>query len=201
MWRWRLWIPHIFWALVLAYIGLDIIMNDPAYYIIARADIIGGSAGWHRARLIESAIEHLSEWWLAGTDYTRHWMPTGVPWSEDHTDITNHYLKMGVIGGLPLMILFIVVLAEGFSYVGKTWRHAVGLPSAFQFMVWSLGASLFSQAATLISVSYFDQSFVFLYLTLAAIGSVRFATLPETNGEVRAELLPHINKSETQTDL
>ena len=43
-------------------------------------------------------------------------------------------------------------------------------------MVWALGASLFANAATMISVSYFDQSFVFLYLKLAAIGSLKSLT-------------------------
>ena len=80
---------------------LDLVMKAPAYYIIARADIIGGSTGWHRAALIDSAIRHLNEWWLIGTDYTRNWMVTGVSWSADNTDITNHYLYLGVLGGLP----------------------------------------------------------------------------------------------------
>jgi hypothetical protein len=99
-------------------------------------------------------------------------MPTGVSWSAEHTDITNYYLKMGVWGGLPLMLLFIVILAKGFSFVGQTLRKSADLPRESQFMVWALGASLFAHAATFISVSYFDQSFVFIYLTLAAISSV-----------------------------
>ena len=37
--------------------------------------------------------------------------------------------------------------------------------------MWALGASLFSHAATFLSVSYFDQPVVFLYLTLAGICS------------------------------
>ena len=147
-------------------------MQAPAYYLIGRFDLAGGSTGYHRAALIESSIRHLDEWWLAGTDFTRHWMPTGVSWSREHTDITNHYLQMGVTGGLPLMLLFIVILAKGFSYVGRTLRQSGYLPDNNQFMVWALGASLFAHATTFISVSYFDQSFVFIYLALAAIGSV-----------------------------
>jgi hypothetical protein len=172
-WKFRHRTKMIIWAMVLGYIALDLVMKDPAYYIVARIDITGGSTGWHRARLIQSALEHFSEWWLAGTDFTRHWMPTGVSWSRDHTDITNHYIQMGVWGGLPAMILFMLQIMKGFSYAGKTIRYYLesnGYDST-AFVVWSLGASLFVHAVSCISVSYFDQSFIFLYLGLAAINS------------------------------
>lgn len=173
MWHYRHQMRIVRWLAVFCYIGLDLIMKAPAYYLLGRIDLTGGSTGYHRAALIEAAIRHLNEWWLAGTDYTRHWMPTGVSWSPDHTDITNHYLGMGVLGGVPLMFLFIVVLAKGFFFVGRTLRHATDLQPQYHFMTWALGASLFAHAATFISVSYFDQSFVFIYLTLAAISSAK----------------------------
>jgi hypothetical protein len=173
MWHYRDRMRLVRWLAVFGYIGLDLVMKAPAYYLIGRIDLTGGSTGWHRARLIESALQHLHEWWLAGTDHTRHWMPTGVSWSPEHTDITNHYLQLGVIGGLPLMLLFIAILAKAFSFVGQTLRNGLDLPFEYQFMLWALGASLFAHAATMISVSYFDQSFVFIYLTLALIGSAR----------------------------
>jgi hypothetical protein len=184
MWRFRERMSIVRWLAVLGYIGLDLIMKAPAYYLIRRIDLTGGSTGYHRARLMESAFQHLNEWWLAGTDYTRHWMPTGVSWSPDHVDITNHYIKLGVIGGLPLMLLFIVVLAKGFSYVGRMLQQSADLPWESQLMIWALGASLFAHAATCISVSYFDQSFLFLYLTLAAIGSARSMSVTARSGEM-----------------
>ncbi len=175
MWRYRHRMRFVRWIALFGYIGLDLVMKAPAYFIIARIDLVGGSAGWHRSRLIQSAFEHLSEWWSVGTDYTRHWMPTGVTWSADHTDITNHYLQMGVIGGLPLMILFIAILVRGFSFVGQTLRHTADLTPKSEFMIWALGASLFAHVTTFVSVSYFDQSFLFIYLTLALIGSMQSA--------------------------
>jgi hypothetical protein len=171
-WRFRRYTRYLQSAAILLYVFLDIYMKDPAYYIMARIDITGGSTGWHRARLIQSAFGHLSEWWIAGTDYTRHWMPTGVTWSPNHTDITNHYLQMGVWGGLPLMIIFIATLIKAFSLIGNTIRnmesnHSKTIKEGF---IWSLGATLFVQAVTFISVCFFDQTVVFIYLTLAAIG-------------------------------
>jgi hypothetical protein len=171
MWQARKWMRAVRWAGVAMYVALEAIMKAPAYYLIARIDITGGSTGWHRARLIESSMEHLGEWWLGGTDYTRHWMPTGVSWNPNHTDITNHYLHMGVLGGLPLMLLFIAVLAKAFSYVGGAFHGASDVDGREQWMRWGLGAALFAHAVTCISVSYFDQSVVFLFVTLAAVGS------------------------------
>jgi len=163
------------WGAVLGYVALDLVMKDPAYFILARIDLTGGSTGWHRARLIQSSLEHLSEWWLFGTDYTRHWMPSGVSWSPNHTDITNHYLYLGVLGGYPLMLVFLALMAEGFANVGRQVKHA---PVDARFAIWTLGASLFAHAVTILSVSYFDSSILFFYLTLGVIGSAHRAAAP-----------------------
>lgn len=173
LWRWRHLTRQMQIAALLAYGILDLVMKAPPYYLIARIDLTGGSTGWHRAHLIEQAFKHLGEWWLAGTDYTRHWMPTGVSWSPDHTDITNYYLKLGVIGGLPLMILFIYILWRGFSAVGDALCCLERHQPAERFMTWCLGAGLLAHTATSLSVSYFDQSFVFLYLKLGLLISLR----------------------------
>jgi hypothetical protein len=177
LWRWRYFTGQMRIAIVVAYMLLSLMMTDPAYYIIARIDLTGSSTGWHRAKLIEMGIAHLNEWWLGGTDYTRHWMPTGVSWSQDHTDITNYYLKMGVIGGLPLMGLLIAALSFGFQYIGQSLRLSQQEPWEQRFMIWSVGAALLSHVATCISVSYFDQSYIFLFVNLALIGSLRSAIL------------------------
>jgi hypothetical protein len=178
MWRYRHQMRLVRWLAVIGYIGLELVMKSHAYSIIWRFDIAGGSTGYHRVALIDSALNHLNEWWLAGTDFTSHWMPTGVSWSPDHTDITNEYLNMGVIGGLPLMFLFIALLAKGFSFVGQTLEQASDLPADSRFMLWAVGSALFAHAVTFISVSYFDQSFLFIYLTLAAIGSAHSDAVP-----------------------
>ena len=188
MWHYRYRMRLVRWLIVFGYIALELVMTAPAYYIMARIDFVGGSSGFHRADLIKSAIEHLPEWWLGGTDYTRHWMATGVSWSPDHADITNHFLKMGVTGGIPLMLLFIAIMAKGFSLVGRTLRMSELSPES-RFICWALGATLFAHATTFMSVSYFDQSFVFLYLTLGAIGSVWSGT---AKGEDRTLSCPPI---------
>jgi hypothetical protein len=172
VWRWRHWTRQMRIAAVVGYILLELVMKAPAYYLIARIPLIGGGA-YHRAAIIEAAVTHFGEWWFAGTDYTRHWMPYGVPWSPDHADITNHYIGQGVKGGLLLMLLFISLFWIGFRYVGRILRLWSNEPAKRRFLVWSLGASLFAHAASCASVAYFDQSILFLYLTLALIANMR----------------------------
>ena len=175
LWRYhdQVRMRFVLWVAIIAYIALDIYMKDPAYFLIARMDVVGGSTGWHRARLIQSAIEHLSEWWFAGTDYTRHWMATGVSWSLEHVDITNHYIGMGVTGGLPLMILFVLTIWWGFRYLGELLRFLDKDALEDKFFIWCISCSLFAHVVSCISVSYFDNSKFFLYLVLAMISSAQ----------------------------
>lgn len=173
LWKVRRCLRAVRWLALIVVIALGVVMKDPVYFLMARIDIAGGSTGWHRARLIQSSIEHLDEWWLAGTDYTRHWMPTGIHANAIHTDITNHVLTMGVMGGLPLMFLFIMTLVAAFCAVERALRENESASIEHLFLIWTLGAILFGHVMNFFSISLFDQSVVFFYLVLAAIGAVQ----------------------------
>lgn len=174
---------HLFWSLrfrmkavvkagIMALLGLEIIMESHVWYLIGRIDLTGSSTGWHRAELINSALVHINEWWLLGTDYTRHWMATGVSWSRLHTDITNHYILNGVNGGLVTMLLFIGLIRGAFSFVGKIVNAVWHCDRELEFLAWSLGVILFSHTVTFISVAYFDQTIYAFYFLLAMISSL-----------------------------
>jgi hypothetical protein len=188
-WRWRASVRLLRWLAIIAYLALEVVMKAPAYYLLSRIDLVGGSTGWYRARLIESSVEHIQEWWLAGTDYTRHWMATGLAINSNQADITNHYISMGVLGGLPLMLLLILVFRRGFAGVGTVLRDGSVLSKREQFVAWTFGASLLAHAATCVSVSYFDQSVVFLYVNLAVLGSISAASVSSQVPEVNAAVL------------
>jgi hypothetical protein len=161
---------------IAAVLLLDVIMRDPFYFVMARIDITGGSTGWHRAQLIKASIEQLHEWWLVGTDYTRHWMPTGIPANAIHTDITNFYISLGVSGGLPLMVLFILVIWATFRAIGKAIRRS-DLREPEKFVAWTLGAILFGHVINFLGCSLFDQSmFSFLVIPAAAVTCWRCTT-------------------------
>lgn len=194
MWKFRDKLKLFRWGIVLALITLNFVMKDPVYYLLARIDITGGSTGWHRAALIHSAVTHLDEWWLYGTDYTRHWMPTGVHANAIHTDITNHYLQMGVWGGLPVMFLFIWIMVFGFGEVGRALRANRQAPFNQQYLMWTLGCMLFGHVTNFFSISYFDQSVIFLYVLLAMIGTLRVVKpikpIPAPTDSAAPELSP-----------
>jgi hypothetical protein len=164
---------HIVLIALAGLLGLNFIMNDPVYFLVARIDVAGGSTGWHRAQLIRASIEHLNEWWLAGTDYTRHWMPTGIPASGTHTDLTNHFLAIGVMGGLAALLLFAIAILLAFRSVGAVLRapRRQGSPRSDR-LAWALGAVLFGLTAHFLAIALFDQSIVVFYLVLAAIGAL-----------------------------
>ncbi len=173
MWIYRKYTRRIVLAAGITYAILMAVMNRPPYYLISKIDISGGSTGWHRAYLIEQTFKHLSEWWLFGTDTTRHWMPgQGIGMWASHTDITNYYIAFGVMGGLSAMCLMICVMIVAFKWVGITSSSLVIVHKNHAFMIWAFGSGLFAHAATSISVAYFDQSMMFFWINIAVISSV-----------------------------
>jgi hypothetical protein len=171
-WVFRHHMRALRWATAGGLLSLAAVMNDPIYFLMARIDISGGSHGYFRAALIRSSINHLSEWWATGTDYTRHWMASGIHANARHTDIPNHLLAMGVSGGLPLLAVFVLILVLSFRDVGLALRQRSAAPESERLLVWMLGALLFGFLMDFWSISLYDQSVVFFYLTLAAIQAV-----------------------------
>jgi hypothetical protein len=172
LWPWRRFTPLFRKAAVVVYFILELVMNRPAYFIVERFDLTGSSTAWYRAELIRSSLAHLDEWWFAGTDYTRHWMATGVAFSSDSADITSQYIVNGVHGGLPLMGLFIAAVIISFVYISRMIsQDEIRKPHLTPFH-WAVGCCLFSHAITFFSVAYFDQTIVFFYTLLGSIGSL-----------------------------
>jgi hypothetical protein len=177
LWKYRKLTRFAIPCMVLAYIGLSLVMSRPPYYILNYIDLTGGSTGWHRANLIENFITHFSEWWKFGTDRTKHWMPNANGPTPDHTDITNFYISIGILGGLLALLLFVAMLARAFSWVGTIAGVRGGEPNMNAFVAWCLGAALFAHAGTSISVAYFDQSVIFIWATLSVISSLHSITV------------------------
>lgn len=168
LWRWRQNLRRIrlyFWLLL---IFLHFAMSRPIWFLIARIDLVGGSTGWHRSKLIDTAIKDWETWWLFGTDYTRHWMHSGVSWNPNHTDITNYYLQMGVLGGLPLMITFIAMIVVALSWLEKGFVLFRGIDPSQEFGLWCIWASILAHCVSFLSIAYFDQSYAGIFLLVGA---------------------------------
>jgi hypothetical protein len=171
MWFYRGWLRVVRWAVIGAYVSAEILMTQPAYFLISKIDLTGSSTGWHRSKLIQVAFEHLSEWWVFGTDYTAHWGINTIE-GDRHVDVTNYYLWIGTIGGLPAMLLLIAIMWCAFVWVGKSVRNAPAALQEHRFMIWCLGAGLFAHAAMSLSMGYTDQSMMFFWLNIGIISSM-----------------------------
>jgi hypothetical protein len=166
-WVFRSQMRLIRWGLVFSLMALHLVMKAPVWFLIARISELIGGGGWHRSALIDAAIRHFNEWWLIGTAYTAHWMPTGLAIDPNNTDITNQFIGEGVNGGLISMCLFIWLIVKCFKAVGDTAHDETVFSRPEQFMIWSIGCALLSHVASLFSVSYFDQIIIFWYLVIA----------------------------------
>ena len=189
MWRFRYLTRAARWTAVVTYIILNVCMSRPAYYLISRIDLAGGSTGWQRSFLIDSTIKHFSDWWLVGTDYTLDWMPNQGIGAGDgrHTDLTDYYIVFGVMGGLASMLLVIAILWRAFRWVGIMVDSQLAAVEDDRFLIWSLGAGLFAHAATSFSVSYFDQSMMFFWMNVAVISSMYSTFTAAESEEATAE--------------
>lgn len=170
-WAVRRHMRLIRWGIVFALISLHIVMKAPVWYLITRiSDVIGGS-GWHRAYLIDQAINHFNDWWLIGTRYTADWLPYTL--TVTATDVTNEFIGEGIDGGLLRMALFISIIVVCFRTIGQSMRRLEN-PSYFSpFQMWCFGACLLAHVASFFSVSYFDQMIVFWWMLLAMISTFK----------------------------
>lgn len=177
-WRYRHLTMRIFWSFTTLYILVDLISSRPGYHVfVEKLAVVGGSTAYYRARLLDAAFKHFDEWWLIGTDYTRHWIGPGMGSviNGNHMDITNYYLGMGVNAGLPAILIVFLILWKCL----KATNYYVNQPTTAenyhkQFSIWCFGASLAAHALSSFSISYFDQSVVFFWLSVAVLVSYTY---------------------------
>lgn len=182
MWHFRHHMRIMRWGLVASLVVLHMIMRDSVWFLLARANILSSSTGWHRANVIDKAIDHFAEWWLVGAKDPRSW---GIHWG----DITNQFLRVGLDGGLVTMMLFMYLIVLAFSFLALARRAVRSKPSQERFL-WAATATLFAHVVTFFGVSYFDQNVVNWYLLLAA--SATMATVYCHKSEKAVRSTPHL---------
>jgi len=161
---------------------LHFIMNHPVWHLLARADVVGGSTGYHRYSIMDATINNFSKWWMLGEANPLSWG------NEDMRDITNQYIMEALLGGLITLVLFIAGIAVAFGMVGQALRRLED-KSPRHFLVFCVGVSLFVHVVTFFGVSYFGQIIMLWYLNLAIIGSLpricATSPAPETSAEAQ----------------
>jgi hypothetical protein len=183
LWRVRGHMRGIQIATICMLVVLHFIKERPIWYLMALMDFVGGSTGWHRAHLIDAGVKHLGEWWLWGTDRTGHWMPYSLPTDVpgvSKADLTNYYLHLGAIGGLPLLFCLVAVQWSAFAQLGRKVREFGMVGTSEEFALWCVGAALFAHSVTFLSISYFDQMYVFFWMIVGCVPAMLNA--PEDAG-------------------
>lgn len=157
------------WSIVATLLGLHIGMNAPIWHLIARVQLVGGSTGWHRYRLINACVSRFREWAVIGDSRgTAHW-----GWGLQ--DCTNYYIAVAVQGGVGLIALFLTQIGFAFRAVGIS-IHAKGMSKANLMLAWAFGISLLMHCANYMSVCYFGQIGKLWYVILGIIGSTALAS-------------------------
>jgi len=164
----KAWVKRIFLFGLFSCILIGIVSNRPVYHVIASAANPLGGASWHRAKLIDLAIEHFPEWWRVGYgDRDPGWGASlGMTW----TDVTNEYILSGVRYGIVAVISLFAVLIQAFqglAAVHRKLKHPV-----LKSLCWAFGSMLFAVAVTWMSVSFFGQLITLFYCCLGMIGSL-----------------------------
>lgn len=151
------------WSILLILVALHLVMNGPVWHLISRISAVGGSTGYFRYKLIDSAISHFNEWALLGTKSTAHWF-----WGAQ--DLCNYYVYQGVMGGFLTLCLFVAVLVIAYREVGRLWKSQIH-SSYYLALSWAMGVSLFVHCANFIGVAYIGTITILWYLLLGIIGS------------------------------
>jgi hypothetical protein len=171
-WMFKARIRTIRWGILILLLALHAVMKAPVWFLISRLGQAIGGGGYYRSALIDAFINHFDEWWLIGTTYTAHWMPSGIAINPKMTDIVNHFITQGVSGGLLCLILFIWLIVKCFKATGKAIWDEARFSSSERFMIWSLGCTMLGHVASFFSVSYFDQLNVFWYFIIGMIAAL-----------------------------
>lgn len=156
------------WVLVLTLLTLHLIMKAPVWFLIARVDMVGGSASFDRANLIDVFVNHFWDWWLLGTKDIGSW-----GWSM--WDLSDAYVSQGESGGFVTLVFFIAIIARSFGRLGKVRKSVEGRKR--ERLIWLIGASLFANVMAFFGVSYWDQTAV-AWFALLAIISVATTPVP-----------------------
>jgi hypothetical protein len=183
-WKVRMSMRVVRRTIVVIIIVLDLGMKSSIWYLPAHLSDFTGGDGYHRSYLMDVAYQQLGKWAFAGMSLkeTTDWFPTHL--ATGVADMTNEYVSFGLTAGLLSMLLFIAIFVKAFSNLGKAMaavRASRGTPTEAEFYLWGLGVMLLIHAANLLSIRYYDQTYVMWYMQLALISTLsqRSITRPD----------------------
>lgn len=165
------------WSIVAILVALQIVMNGPVWWLIARIDLIGGSSSYHRYLLVDTLFRHFSEWWLLGTR-------NNGSWGWEMWDTCNQFVATAVTGGLLTLALYIMILKNSFAAIGNARKQVRGNHTQ-EWFLWCLGSCLFANVIAQFGINYMIQLLLVLFPLLAWISvtasEIRHANIHNVN--------------------
>ena len=144
LWRMRRSMHLVLLGVVVLLVVLQVGMSRPVWWIFDTIGDLTGGEGWHRSYIIDAAIRHFDEWWLAGTPVTVHWGGYPPPPNDpNNIDLTNQFLVEAVGGGSLRLGLFLAILWTCFRGLGRAFRARRGsIHPDTEWLAWTTGVAL-----------------------------------------------------------
>jgi hypothetical protein len=175
LWPLRSRMRVIRWSLVAGVLLLNFVMHAPVWWAIEHIDFAGGSAGEHRAELLDNFVRHFGDWWLIGTK-------DNSSWGFEMWDLSNQYIAEGELGGIIPFVCLVTVITLAFKKLGRARKSARG-DREKEWYYWLLGVALFTHTVAFFGISYFDQTehawFALLAMIIAATVSGTQRSVPD----------------------
>lgn len=166
--KYKRWTKVVLASLVVLCILITIVSNRPLYKVLFSYANLAGGVGWQRAGLIDAAIKHFNEWWLAGYGGRDPGWGALYFWT-DFTDVTNEFILKGVEYGILGIIALCTVLIAAFRGLMRASMRTEDVE--LKSLYWSMGSTLVGIIALGQSVSFFGQMGHLFYSILGMIGA------------------------------
>lgn len=149
---------------------VEIISNRHFYNVIDRLAFNSATA-WYRTRLFEVAFFEggMTNHWLMGYGTADPGWGTKID-TRAYTDMVNHYLlelsRYGLVGFIPFCLVIITAVRNLFR---GFWSLA---HDEDMWLIWCIGAGLFSVLLAFNSVSLFEQPMILLFMMFGFCATV-----------------------------
>jgi hypothetical protein len=172
--RFKRWVKPLLIAFVILCIVTEIVSKRPFYHAMYERANLGGGDWYQRATLIDAAIEHVDEWWLAGYGGKYH------DWGPGLYDTNHEVIKAGIQYGLLGIIALCAVLIEVFRGLSSASRKTAD--TELKSVYWSLGSTVLSVIVIWQGVSFFGTPLSLFYSILGmTASSLAFVECVTTN--------------------
>ncbi|MEH6446988.1 MAG: hypothetical protein V7784_24100 [Oceanospirillaceae bacterium] len=168
------------WLVLCAAIFLELASNRHFYNLVDYLSLSSETA-WYRTRLLEVAVSQIQDFWLVGVggDFPNHW--GALIDGRLHVDIVNHFLIVGVYGGVLAMFFYIGSHVIAIKRSIRAWRMT--LDPAQKGRLFSLAAILLALDFTSMSVGLFGPPLIFSNILLGTLVGV--STIPSKNSPLK----------------